>query len=471
MSAPLVIELRGTAQAGQTQTYTHLPFELPPGVARIDVTYHYSDAVGSDPRLTDGNTVDIGIFDPRGHAFMGAGFRGWSGSARSGFFLSASEATPGYLPGPLPAGTWHICLGLYKIAPQGCTYHVVITLTLAEDDTRMPAPPVLLPLETAARPERQRNDGWYCGELHCHTVHSDGDSDPLEVVRRAEALGLDFLAITDHNVLSHLARLREGDTPLLLIPGVEVTTYKGHWNAWGALAGQAAWLDFRITDAAQMAQVVAAANAGGLLTSCNHPRPYGPEWAYPQVDDFACIEVWNGEWALFNEVALNYWEARLRQGRRITAVGGSDCHFHQREHIARLARPSLWVQLDDTPSPARILDAVRAGRVAISAYPSGPRVTLDAGTARMGDAVAAQAAVTVTARLTRAAGCTLEWVTDAGVIDMVQIDRNADHALTCTLDARGLRYLRAQLVQVETTARLVCALTNPLYFAESHNTV
>ncbi len=43
--------------------------------------------------------------------------------------------------------------------------------------------------------------------MHNHTYHSDGDSDPLDVVRAAEALGLDFLAITDHNVRSQLARL------------------------------------------------------------------------------------------------------------------------------------------------------------------------------------------------------------------------------------------------------------------------
>lgn len=456
MNEPLTLTLHGHAASEQTQTYVHLPFDVPAGTGRIDVRYEYSDAISSDPHLTNGSTVDIGIFDVRGVEFMTGGFRGWSGSARSSFFIAVDSATLGYLHGEIQPGTWFICLGLYKVPPQGCDYSVTIQLSPAQASV---APLRLLSMSERTLPARA--DGWYCGEMHCHTVHSDGDSTPAEVVAHAEALGLDFLAMTDHNVLSHLATMSNVETSLLLIPGLEVTTYKGHWNVWGAPQ----WLDFRIERPDQMAAAVWAAREAGLLISLNHPRPYGPEWAYPEVDDFNCIEVWNGEWALFNDAALAFWEERLRAGRRITAVGGSDCHFYHREHIAKLARPTLWVQCkEDTPvSAADILHAIRAGRVAISESPTGPRLSISADQAHMGDVVRRSEAPQVTAHFSAAAGLTLEWYTQAGCVQQQALA--VDTGEVAFIVPPQARYVRAQLTRHTSITSLVCALTNPIYLS------
>jgi hypothetical protein len=52
-----------------------------------------------------GNALDIGMFDDSGIGLGNArGFRGWSGGARTSFAISATDATPGYLPGPVHAG-------------------------------------------------------------------------------------------------------------------------------------------------------------------------------------------------------------------------------------------------------------------------------------------------------------------------------------------------------------------------------
>ncbi len=450
MTAPLTITLDGHAVSAQTQTYTHVPFAVPEGIGRIDVRYEYSDEVGSDPQLVDGNTVDIGIFDARGSQFMSAGFRGWSGSARHSFSIAAAEATPGYTAGPIQAGTWQICLGLYKIAPQGCDYHVEVTLT---PGSAAGAFPPLLPLRTT--PGKIKPDGWYCGEMHNHTYHSDGDSDPLDVVRAAEALGLDFLAITDHNVQSQQARLHAVETPLILIPGFEVTTYKGHWNVWG----DHGWIDFRIEDEAQMAQAVAEARQRGDVASLNHPRPYGPEWAYPNVDTFDCIEVWNGPWPLMNEIALEFWESRLRAGKRYTAVGGSDNHFLNRDHVAHLGVPTLWIYCAGEPSAAKLLAALRAGRVTISDSPRGPRLSLSAGQALMGDVVTRPENnhLHVSVEVSRGKGCTLELHTAAGCVERQPIrEDECRFELALAVDT----YVRAQLVGTDNQTR---AVSNPIY--------
>ena len=109
--------------------YLLLPFDVPEGVARLDVGYSFSDDKPGGFLQQPGNVLDIGIFDPRGSKFLSAkGFRGWSGSARREFSIGAGEAMPGYLPGPILPGRWEIILGLVHILPQGCDYRITIRL-------------------------------------------------------------------------------------------------------------------------------------------------------------------------------------------------------------------------------------------------------------------------------------------------------------------------------------------------------
>jgi hypothetical protein len=453
---PLVeMVLEGTADEAQTLSYVYLPFEVPEGTGRIDVEYSYSAAIGSDPHLTGGNTVDIGIFDPRGIEFMSEGYRGWSGSARRSFFIARDEATPGYLPGPIQAGTWHICLGLYKVAPEGCQYEVKVQLSPAESESAV-AFPVLLPLRESGG--RRKESGWYKGELHCHTYHSDGDSDPADVVRVAESLGLDFLAITDHNNRSQLAALNTTETPLMLIPGYEVTTYYGHWNIWG----DEGWIDFRILSPERMHDAMQEAIKRGYLVSCNHPRPYGPEWVFTEVEDYACVEVWNGPWELFNHEALRFWEARLREGKRRVAVGGSDAHFHKREHIARIGQPTTWIYCPGEPSSAGLLAALRKGHAFISESPTGAQLHLSAGDAMMGDTIArpADGSLQVQVRVIDGAGLQLDLIGANGCLARELVQDN-DQSFEFVVALENTSYIRAQLVKPETEH--VCALTNPIY--------
>src|SRR5690606_1107231 len=56
------------------------------------------------------------------------GFRGWSGSARREFVITADSATPGYVPGIIQPGTWQVILGLHRIPADGCRYRVEVVL-------------------------------------------------------------------------------------------------------------------------------------------------------------------------------------------------------------------------------------------------------------------------------------------------------------------------------------------------------
>ncbi|MFC4033667.1 CehA/McbA family metallohydrolase [Streptomyces polygonati] len=304
--------------------FVHLPVEVPRGVRQIAVAYTYDKP--TVPVGTLGNACDIGVFDQRGTEVGGHGFRGWSGGARTDFTISAGEATPGYLAGPVEAGTWHVVLGPYTVAPQGLDYSVTVTLTFGD---RGAAPAPDYPPDHA--PGRGRD--WYRGDCHLHSVHSDGKRTLEQLAALARAAKLDFINSSDHNTNSahaHLGSLAGDD--LLILTGEEVTTRNGHYLALGLDAGE--WIDwrYRARDDAFGAFARRIRRAGGIVVPAH---PYGPspasQWKFG-YDDVDAIEVWNGPWTPDDEVSLLTWDnlltsaARRADGHWIPAMGNSDAH-------------------------------------------------------------------------------------------------------------------------------------------------
>ena len=62
-------------------------------------------------------------------------------------------------------------------------------------------------------------------DLHTHSVYSDGSDSPEEIVRRAKALGLHAVALTDHDTIAGLTEfMAAGErSQLLTIPGIELS--------------------------------------------------------------------------------------------------------------------------------------------------------------------------------------------------------------------------------------------------------
>lgn len=469
MSEQIIIR-EGKLEPAQEKTYVHVPFDVPADAARIQVEYTYSDKIGSDPALAGGNTIDLGVFDARGIDFLTAGFRGWSGSERSSFFISETEATPGYLAGPLTPGRWHVLLGLYKVARQGCSYRVKIEITtraIAELKTPATHPePISRGGDLPASTPRAPFAPWLRGELHCHSWHSDGDRRPAEVVTLARERGLDFLAISDHNTIAGQRELVTLQDPgLILIRGVEATTFKGHFGIWGIPD----WIDFRVQSPEQMRAALQFAQAHGALTSCNHPKPLGPPWDYSAVTDFECVEVWNGPWTLLNQMALDYWTGLLATGRRIPAVGGSDWHRqHQLEENPPRApgTPTVWVYTPGPPGASAILEAIRRGHVVLSSEPNGAFIDLRAGDAMVGDAVIppSNGEPGIRVRCQRAVGSILRLIDQKDVL-FEQAVSQADETIATGLVTRASLYIRAELRSPQDD---LVAMTNPIYFGENH---
>jgi len=253
--------LRGTVKGDQNQTYLEVPFEVPAGTVRLNVSFHY---LGKE----QGTTLDIGVQDPQR-------FRGWSGGNKSSFTISTADATPSYLPGNIPPGIWKLLIGVPNIRRNSiASYEADFQFQLAGSKSgaeRFSDAP-LLP-----------SAGWYRGDLHMHTAHSDGHCQsqtgkqvpcPVFVTLHAAAgRGLDFVAVTDHNTISHYDALRELQPyfdRLLLIPGREITTFEGHANVYGSTE----FLDFRVGSSSvpDMDSLLQRVGPGNSIVSINHPN-------------------------------------------------------------------------------------------------------------------------------------------------------------------------------------------------------
>ena len=349
----------------QPLPYLELPFDVPAGVRALRIELRYDDPGGAD-RVDARTVLDLGLLGPPSAAHPDAGrgmtFRGWSGSERSRIVVGEHAATPGYRPGTIDSGDWAILLGLYRIATGGSTVEVTIEPLLVEPAirgyaTRLPRPGRALERPSTLGSGRR----WIAADLHAHSLHSDGQDTVDALDRRRRRAGIEVQFLTDHNTDAHHREL--SDTPGML-PGEEVTTYGGHLNALGATG----WIDFRIADALDMTGVIERIHAGGGLASINHPldRDYG--WTFGDDLDLDAIEVWNGPWSTDDDAAIGWWDRLLATGHRVVAVGGSDTHGATGdEHPA--GTPTTWLEADGSDLPA-VIDAIRAGRVALTRDPS-----------------------------------------------------------------------------------------------------
>lgn len=449
------LELEGVLPPEAGEPVALLAFEVPPACARITVRYRH-DA---------GQILDLGLLDPAATPFPSAGgFRGWSGGARREVAVGLRDATPGYLAGELPAGRWHVMLGRAKVGPGGCAYRVEIDLEVDEAGhaarTPRPAPDGRVEGGEAAVEPIRPDDPWYPGDLQSHTHHSDAKGSVDELLAAARERGLRFLAVTDHNTVSHHADLRRhADGPVLPVPGMEVTTYRGHANVWGARG----WVDFRIASDADVPRMVRRAHELGGLVSVNHPKRQpgciGCDWTYPVPDEADALEAWQGPWWLRNWESLARYDALLAGGRRLTLVGGSDRHQpagpeHDPE-VLRVGSPTTWLQLP-TLTVAQVLHALASGRAAVGESPAGPRLWLAAGATRMGERLPPTAAHDVTAVVLDADGERLRWVDAHGPVREVAIE-GARFEDTWTWRTDG-PFLRAEVVANRSLPRRLAEL-------------
>lgn len=314
------------------------------------------------------NEISISLFSPEG-------FRGARHNNRDlNVSLSKAAATPGYLPGPITAGTWQLVIDIHRILP-GSVVDYDVTIRTFETVTEPPQ-------ESSGNIPRRQDvlrPGWYRGDFHAHTFHSDASWSVRELFDFNNRKGLDFAFLTDHNTTAGLAEwLAYTDNELLTLPGSELTTFHGH-----ALAlGLSSWVDWRTTlgpQAPTIETIRQSVEAQGGVFIIAHPLSLGSPWCagcawqYPGMmpGTARCVEVWNGPWAgdANNAEALELFYLWLNQGHRLVATAGTDSHSAARDHLDLGFNVIYAAAL----TQEALLEGLRQGRSYLS---SGPELSI-----------------------------------------------------------------------------------------------
>jgi hypothetical protein len=438
--------LNGHFTAGGPR-YQYLPFDVSAGTESLTISYSYTGDDGS-------SVIDLGLFEPGPLTLGTTAFRGYSANAQRTITVGRTRASPAYRIGPIPAGTWHVMLGFYKVAPAGVD--VQVRIDEAKDEQAGPNAAASLADARPALP-RAKTD-WYAGALHLHTLHSDGSHAPAELSDAARAAGFDFIVVTDHNNTTH--RREPMPASPLHIVGEEVTTPGGHANVWGLADG--AWIDFRVSPndpaaPAAIAGLVTAAHAAGALFSVNHPvdNCAGCSWEQVLPDGIDAVEIWQNEKAP-REAEVAFWDRLLRAGRRVTAIGVSDWH----RLPARIDMAAVRVQAASLTEPA-ILEAIRRGHVIVmrdaQTAPPSVRARCGAHTAGVGDTLTCAVDDTLLMEIEAPAfqDGRADFIWNAARMTSKPIGRGAAFSMPATAG-----YLRAHLYAADGSA---VAITNPVY--------
>jgi hypothetical protein len=420
--------------------YFTLPFVIDEDIEALTLRYTYRRF--DQQETQSGNTVfesrqevniiDLGLIAPDG-AQVGA-----SGSDKEEIYIDERHATPGYRPWKLAAGTWQILVGTYKVEAQG---------VLVNYEIRMTGKKMRL----------------LKGDLHTHTVASDGVHSVEELSWKAARHGLDFLAITDHNQMSAAERLSDAGaaSAITLIPGVEWTHYHGHANFLGVDRPYDG--SFYANTPEEVSARFASARERGALITINHPFEACCEFKFDlNTLPFDCLEIWNGPMRESNLRAVGLWQSMLAAGRKIPICGGSD--YHRDTPFIFLGGPTTCVYAE-SPGASDILAALRQGHAYLTFAPDGPTLELTAGEAMLGDTVAWSQAREVQIKAGGlAAGDVVRVITANSSEVLLQAPTAGRFQATYALAAPGFARIEILRAFLPGLPLLPALISNPIYF-------
>lgn len=170
-------------------------------------------------------------------------------------------------------------------------------------------------------------------ELHTHTIHSDGAFTPKELVESAKKYGYYGIALTDHNTSSGCKEAVEWGKKLgvLVIPGIEWTTFYGHIVVLGGNSN----IDWRKVNRESVVTLIKEAKAQGDIVGLAHPYRVGypvctggknefPKEIFEHLDYY---EVLSGEVDdISNQRSIKEYNDLIGLGYKLSPTYGRDWH-------------------------------------------------------------------------------------------------------------------------------------------------
>ena len=200
-------------------------------------------------------------------------------------------------------------------------------------------------------------------EPHLHTIHSDGQDTVRAMFTACKGAGYDAVALTDHNTLSGVneARAIADELELILVPGVEVTTFHGH----AIVLGVTTIPEWRDLETRGMDSLAAEVHAQGGVVSVAHPASIGSpvcsgcSWEWPIAP--ASVDLWEVASAarVGTDVPIELWRQMLERGGHIAPVAAGDVHSVNAASAPRAATYAFTRER----TASGVLEALRALRV------------------------------------------------------------------------------------------------------------
>lgn len=180
-------------------------------------------------------------------------------------------------------------------------------------------------------------------DLHTHTTASDGRMDPEKIISKAREVGLDGIAITDHNTMKGFeeAKTVVEETDFLLIPGIEVSSDHGHILVLGSESNP---------DTRDFEEVLEFAKENNALVIGAHPFAASRSGIEPEhLKKLDAVEVINNRgYPKGNKKAKEFAEEN-----EMPKTVGSDTHLE--EEIG-----SVWNEIEGK-SVDEVLENIRKG--------------------------------------------------------------------------------------------------------------
>ncbi|WP_052465285.1 CehA/McbA family metallohydrolase [Thermotoga profunda] len=325
-----MIIIEGKLSTEDSKKLSFKEFDVPQDTSALKIEFEYAPtSIGLIQ-----NHVNLLIYDSMGR-FMGRYDRG-----TKQFTIAEHASVAAQRTLPLP-GRWKICFENHYLFTD-VNYKLIIEF------------------------ENNSKYRTYIGELHTHTVHSDGTFTVKELADYLKELGFDFFFLTDH---SNVTGWREISTikDIVCFQGQELNTFNGH----GLVLGCNTFIDWKNLDGQEkeITQVMNEVHQQYGLMGVAHPFALGDplcvgcKWMYdfdPFKTDF--VEVWNADLSRteLNFEAIGKWIENLRKGRRITATAGRD--LHKKSEIDWLKTVVFAREL----SLSEVLFAIKNGKVILS---------------------------------------------------------------------------------------------------------
>jgi predicted metal-dependent phosphoesterase TrpH len=190
-------------------------------------------------------------------------------------------------------------------------------------------------------------------DMHCHSTHSaDGEMSVKELLKHAKKIGLDGVAITDHNEIDGALEAYEiaKDLGVLVVRGMEISSRDGHVLAYGITEIVPSRLS--ATETQQYIQ-----DLGGICVAAHPFRWYtGLKRKALKLTDFHAIEACNGR----SLSSTNKKVERIASKMNKSITGGSDAHI--------VSEIGSCITIIDEPCEREedVLDAVLKRRTKVS---------------------------------------------------------------------------------------------------------